>query len=343
MKEMKTRRRVLVTGGAGFLGSHICARLLAEGHDVVCLDNFASSHRANVEHLAANKRFTILQADVANVSRVGGLSLSAMGAPDVEWLDALDGVEQIYNLACIASPRRYQAMPVEVLKTSVLGALFVLELARRNGARVLQASTSEVYGEPEVHPQPESYRGHVSCTGPRACYDEGKRAAETLFADHHRAYGVDTRIARIFNTYGPRMAADDGRVVSNFVVQALRGEALTVYGDGSQTRSFCYVDDLVEGLMRLMGDGAPHEPVNLGNPQEVTILELATRVLALSGSRAKIVSGGAMPVDDPSRRCPDIRCAIATIGWKPKTSLDAGLRHTIAYFQTSISRGSSLR
>ncbi|MGD9914675.1 MAG: UDP-glucuronic acid decarboxylase family protein [Rhizobiaceae bacterium] len=312
----QSRKRILVTGGAGFLGSHLIDRLIGEGHAVVCLDNLQTGSRRNIEHLAGNPDFTFVEQDVTD-------------AIDLE-------VDAIYNLACPASPPHYQRDPIRTMKTSVLGALNVLELAKRRGCRVLQASTSEVYGDPNVHPQTEDYWGHVNPIGPRACYDEGKRSAETLFFDHHRHAGVRIKVARIFNTYGPRMDHADGRVVSNFVVQALRGEPITLYGDGSQTRSFCYVDDLVDGLMRLMNsDEGVTGPVNLGNPNEFTIRELAERAVRMTGSGSTI-EYRPLPEDDPRQRQPDISRAKATLGWEPKVQLEEGLGRTIAYFRTVV-------
>jgi len=302
--------RVLVTGGAGFIGSHLCERLLADGHEVLCLDNFFTGRKENVAHLLDDRRFELLRHDVVE--------------------PILLEVDRIYNLACPASPVHYQHNPVKTIKANVLGALHVLGMAKRVRARVLQASTSEVYGDPAVHPQPESYWGNVSCTGPRACYDEGKRVAEALFFAYHAQNGVDIRVARIFNTYGPRMLADDGRVVSNFIVQALRGEPLTLYGDGAQTRSFCYVDDLVDGLVRLM-DSDEVGPVNLGNPAEVSVAELARQVMELTGSNTGVVHEPA-PVDDPRRRQPDISLARRVLGWEPTVSLREGLERTVAWF-----------
>lgn len=308
---MKT---ILVTGGAGFLGSHLCDRLLAQGHHVICLDSFLTAGRDNLLHLKVERNFSLIEQDVIHPV-------------------AIEHVDEIYNLACPASPLHYQHDPIHTMQTSVIGALNVLELARRTGARIFQASTSEVYGDPHVHPQTEAYLGNVNTIGPRACYDEGKRAAETLFFDYHRCYGVEIKVVRIFNTYGPRMAANDGRVVSNFIVQALRGEDLTIYGDGSQTRSFCYVDDLVEGFIRLMGSEAGVlGPVNLGNPGEFTMLELATQVLKLTGSTSKL-SFQELPQDDPKQRRPDITRARETLGWAPTVELEAGLKRTIAYFR----------
>lgn len=313
---MKT---ILVTGGAGFLGSHLCDRLLAQGHHVICLDSFLTGGRDNLLHLKNERNFSLIEQDV------------------IDSLD-LEHVDEIYNLACPASPVHYQHDPVHTMKTSVLGAINVLELARKTGARVFQASTSEVYGDPLIHPQTEAYLGNVNTIGPRACYDEGKRAAETLFFDYHRRYGVEIKVVRIFNTYGPRMAANDGRVVSNFIVQALRGEDLTIYGDGAQTRSFCYVDDLVEGFIRLMGsDAGVLGPVNLGNPGEFTMLELATQVLRLTGSSSKL-SFQELPQDDPKQRCPDITRARNILGWAPTVELVKGLERTIEYFRGKLNR-----
>jgi UDP-glucuronate decarboxylase len=303
--------RILVTGGAGFIGSHLCERLLGEGHDVLCLDNFFTGRRANVQHLAASARFELIRHDVTE--------------------PILLEVDQIYNLACPASPVHYQYNPVKTIKTSVMGTIHMLGLAKRVRARILQASTSEVYGDPQVHPQPESYWGHVNPIGLRSCYDEGKRVAETLMMDYHRQNKVDIRIIRIFNTYGPRMAQEDGRVVSNFVIQALKGEDITVFGDGSQTRSFCYVDDLVEGMVRLMNKDGITGPVNVGNPTETTVLEFAQRIIALTGSRSRIVNKP-LPSDDPKQRQPDISLARKLLGWEPRVPLDDGLRRTIEYF-----------
>ena len=305
-------KRILVTGGAGFIGSHLCAALLDQGHEVLCVDNYYTGRRANIEPLFANRRFEALRHDVTFPLYVE--------------------VDEIYNLACPASPVHYQFDPVQTLKTSVHGAINMLGLAKRTRAKILQASTSEVYGDPKVHPQTEDYWGHVNPLGPRACYDEGKRAAETLFIDYRRQHGLGVKIARIFNTYGPRMLPDDGRVVSTFIVQALAGEPITVFGDGRQTRSFCYVDDLVEGLIRLMASADDLiGPVNLGNPEEFTIAELADRVTALTGSKSAIVSRP-LPTDDPHRRRPDISLAEAELGWRPTIELDDGLRKTVAYF-----------
>jgi UDP-glucuronate decarboxylase len=304
--------RILVTGGAGFLGSHLCERLLGEGHEVVCLDNFFTGRKANVRHLADHPAFELVRHDVVDPFRFE--------------------VDRIYNLACPASPPHYQHNPIKTTKTSVFGAIHCLGLGKRVGARVFQASTSEVYGDPEVHPQPEGYKGSVNPIGIRACYDEGKRCAETLFFDYHRQNGVDIRVVRIFNTYGPRMLPDDGRVVSNFIVQALQGRDLTVYGDGTQTRSFCYVDDLIEGFVRLMEHPSLLGPVNIGNPGEFTMLELAEKVLAKVGGRSKIIHLP-LPGDDPKQRQPDISLAKAELGWSPKVSLDEGLEPTIGYFR----------
>ena len=309
--------KVLVTGGAGFIGSHLCESLLAQGYDVICLDNFFTGRRENVRHLLESGRFELLRHDVCE--------------------PLLLQVDQIYNLACPASPIHYQYDPIKTVKSNVLGALNMLVLARRVGARILQASTSEVYGDPDVHPQPEGYWGHVNPIGLRSCYDEGKRVAETLMMDYHRQTGVDIRIARIFNTYGPRMAESDGRVVSNFIVQALRGEPLTIYGEGQQTRSFCYVDDLVQGLIRLMATDT-HLPVNLGNPGEFSIKELADEIAALCG-RPLEIEHRPLPEDDPKQRRPDIGRAEQLLDWRPKVSLKEGLRRTIPYFRALLDRG----
>ena len=304
--------RILVTGGAGFLGSHLCERLLTEGHEIICLDNFFTGRKANIARLLGHPAFELVRHDVTEPFKFE--------------------VDQIYNLACPASPPHYQHNPIKTIKTSVLGAIHCLGLAKRTRARVFQASTSEVYGDPEVHPQPESYRGCVNPIGIRACYDEGKRCAETLFFDYHRQNGVDIRVARIFNTYGPRMLPDDGRVVSNFIVQALRGSDLTIYGDGSQTRSFCYVDDLIDGFIRLMNHPTLTGPVNLGNPGEFTMLELAELVLKKTGSRSKITFLP-LPGDDPKQRQPDISLAQRELAWSPKIPLEQGLDATIDYFR----------
>ena len=305
--------RILVTGGAGFLGSHLSDRLLADGHEVVAVDNFFTGNKKNVRHLLDNKDFELMRHDVTFPLYVE--------------------VDAIYNLASPASPIHYQRDPVQTTKTSVLGAINMLGLAKRLGIKIFQASTSEVYGDPEVHPQPESYWGKVNPIGPRACYDEGKRAAETLFFDYHRQHGMEIRVARIFNTYGPRMAPDDGRVVSNFVLQALRGEPLTIYGDGSQTRSFCYASDLVDGFVRLMeNEKGLVGPVNLGNPGEFTMLELAEAVLEVTGSSSGI-DYQPLPQDDPKQRQPDISLAKKELGWEPTIQLREGLEKTAAYFK----------
>ncbi|MBQ1855500.1 MAG: SDR family oxidoreductase [Anaerovibrio sp.] len=306
-------KRILVTGGAGFIGSHLCKRLIDEGNEVICADNLFTGSKKNIEALLENNRFEFMRHDVTK--------------------ELLVEVDQIYNLACPASPVHYQYNPVKTMKTSVLGAINMLGLAKRVRGRILQASTSEVYGNPHVHPQPEGYWGNVNPIGIRSCYDEGKRAAETLFFDYHRQNGVDIKVIRIFNTYGPNMNPDDGRVVSNFIVQALKGEDITIYGDGRQTRSFCYVDDLVEGMVRMMNsrDGFTG-PVNLGNPGEFTMLELAEKVLALTGSKSKIVYKP-LPQDDPTQRKPVIDLAKKELDWEPKVALEEGLKKTIAYFE----------
>ena len=309
-------KRILVTGGAGFLGSHLCERLVGQGHDVLCVDNHLTGSRANVAHLLASPRFEMMRHDVTVPLHVE--------------------VDEIYNLACPASPIHYQRDPVRTTKTSVHGAINMLGLARRLGAKILQASTSEVYGDPDVHPQPETYRGRVNPIGIRGCYDEGKRCAETLFFDYWRQHGLRIKVVRIFNTYGPRMHAEDGRVVSNFIVQALRGDDITIYGDGSQSRSFCYVDDLVDGLIRMMATADDVTgPVNLGNTSEFTILELARAVLALTGSTSRLVHAE-LPSDDPRQRCPDTTLARALLDdWHAGTGLDEGLRRTIRYFRAA--------
>ncbi len=309
---MLAMRPTLVTGGAGFLGSHLCARLLADGHQVIAVDDFSTGQPANLAPIAGHPDLRVVRHDV------------------VEPRDF--DVGRIYNLACPASPVQYQRDPVRTTQTSVLGALNALQLGLRRGARVLQASTSEVYGDPQVHPQPETYWGHVDPTGPRACYDEGKRVAETLFADHHRAHGLDIRIVRIFNTYGPHMARADGRVVSNFVVRALAEEPLVLYGGGTQTRSFCYVGDLVEGLVQAMERDVGPQPINLGNPDEHTIRALAERIRRLTGSASPLVDGP-LPAHDPVRRRPDVTRARELLGWRPQVDLDEGLRRTIAWFR----------
>jgi len=306
---------ILVTGGAGFIGSHLCERLAGAGEEVLCLDNFYTGTKDNIRHLLQRPNFELVRHDI--------------------WLPLYVEVDRIYNLACPASPVHYQTNPVATTKTAVLGAINMLGLAKRRRARILQASTSEVYGDPQLHPQPESYWGHVNPIGPRACYDEGKRCAETLFFDYHRQAGVDIRIVRIFNTYGPRMHPRDGRVVSNFIVRALTGAPIELYGDGSQTRSFCYVSDLVDGLVAMMTQDAEIGPLNLGNPAEFTIRELAETVLRLTGSRSEIVFRP-LPPDDPVRRQPDIRKARAALAWEPKVALEDGLAETIAYFRTVL-------
>jgi UDP-glucuronate decarboxylase len=306
------RTRTLVTGGAGFIGSHLCRRLLERGHDVLCVDNFFSSTRGNIDELLSHPRFELQRHDITFPLYVE--------------------VDEIYNLACPASPVHYQFDPVQTTKTSVHGAINMLGLAKRTKARILQASTSEVYGDPEVHPQPEGYWGNVNPVGLRSCYDEGKRCAETLFFDYHRQHGVAVKVARIFNTYGPHMHPNDGRVVSNFIVQARSGRPLTIYGDGSQTRSFCYVDDLVDALIRLMEtDAAVTGPMNLGNPLEFSMRQLAEKVIALTGSGSRIIFEP-LPSDDPRQRRPDITFATQALGWRPTTGLDDGLARTIAYF-----------
>ena len=304
--------KTLVTGGAGFIGSHLCAKLLKAGKKVICLDNLLTGTYENISGLCSNPDFEYIQADVTDPL-------------------AFD-VDEIYNLACPASPIQYQQDPIRTAKTSFLGALNVLELARKNGAKVLQSSTSEIYGDPVVHPQREDYRGNVNTLGPRACYDEGKRIAETLFSDFRRFYGVNTKIIRIFNTYGPHMLENDGRVVSNFIIQALKGEPLTVYGDGTQTRSFCYVDDLVRGIMAMMEAEDASGPVNLGNPQEITVLHLAEMIIRKTGSSSRLLFEK-LPEDDPCRRKPDITLAKRLLGWQPQMSIEEGLDETIAYFR----------
>ena len=312
VRRYQSVRRVLVTGGAGFLGSHLCERLLAEGHEVVCADNLFTGSKQNIEHLNGHPRFEFIRHDVTFPLYVE--------------------VDEIYNLACPASPIHYQHDPVQTTKTSVHGAINMLGLAKRLRARIFQASTSEVYGDPQVHPQPEGYWGHVNPIGSRSCYDEGKRCAETLFFDYHRQHGLEIKVARIFNTYGPRMHPNDGRVVSNFIVQALRGEPITIYGEGQQTRSFCYVDDLIEGFVRLM-DTPPTitGPMNLGNPGEFTIRELAEQVIEMVGAKSRL-SFLPLPADDPTQRQPDIAFARQALGWEPKVALREGLARTIAYF-----------
>jgi UDP-glucuronate decarboxylase len=311
-------KRVLVTGGAGFLGSHLCEALLQRGHDVLCVDNYFTGRRDNVVHLSGHPRFELQRHDITFPLYVE--------------------VDEIYNLACPASPVHYQYDPVQTAKTSVIGAINMLGLAKRTGARILQASTSEVYGDPTLHPQPEEYRGNVNPLGPRACYDEGKRCAETLFFDYHRQHNVRIKVMRIFNTYGPRMHPSDGRVVSNFIVQALRGEDITLYGDGSQTRAFCYVDDLIDGMIRLMNsDEDVTGPINIGNPVEMSVRALAETVIRMSGAPSKIVYRP-LPQDDPRQRCPDISRARDVLGWQPKVPLEVGLRRTIDAFRERLER-----
>lgn len=307
--------RILVTGGAGFLGSHLCDRLIKEGSSVICVDNLFTGSKANIRHLLSNPNFEFIRHDITEPLYVE--------------------VDQIYNLACPASPPHYQYDPIKTAKTSVYGAMNMLGLAKRVKARILQASTSEVYGDPEVHPQPETYRGCVNPIGIRSCYDEGKRMSETLFFDYHREHRVEIRVIRIFNTYGPRMNPDDGRVVSNFIVQALKGEDITIYGDGKQTRSFCYVDDLVDGMYRMMNAEDFTGPVNLGNPGEFTMIELAQKILALTESSSKLVYCP-LPSDDPTQRKPVIDLAKTRLGWEPKVGLEGGLKKTIEYFQSII-------
>ena len=320
-REYHARKRILVTGGAGFVGSHLCDALLAAGHEVLCADNFFTGNKANIEALLDHPYFELLRHDVTFPLYVE--------------------VDEIYNLACPASPIHYQHDPVQTLKTSVHGAINMLGLAKRLKARILQASTSEVYGDPNMHPQPEEYWGNVNPIGPRSCYDEGKRCAETLFFDYHRQFRLPIKVARVFNTYGPRMHPNDGRVVSNFIVQALRGDPITIYGDGKQTRSFCFVSDLVEGLRRLMD--SPEDvtgPINLGNPGEFTMIELAEAVIRLTGSTSRMVFRPA-PVDDPRQRQPDITKARGKLGWEPTIPLEQGLVHTIAYFDRLLTRGNA--
>ncbi len=307
--------RILVTGGAGFLGSHLCEKLLAEGHDVICMDNLFTGSKNNIRHLLDNPYFEFVRHDIVDPFKFE--------------------VDRIYNFACPASPIHYQFNAIKTIKTSVMGAINCLGLAKRTRARVLQASTSEVYGDPKIHPQPESYWGHVNPIGIRSCYDEGKRCAETLFYDYHRQNKVDIRIVRIFNTYGPRMHPNDGRVVSNFVVQALRGEPITIYGDGSQTRSFCFVDDLIDGIIRLMEQEQTIGPINIGNPGEFTIRQLAEMVLAKTGSRSRLVFQP-LPQDDPLQRKPDITLAKKFLGWEPRIPLSEGLDRTIDFFRREL-------
>ncbi len=318
-----TRKRILVTGGAGFLGSHLCERLLAEGNDVLSVDNYFTGRKDNIAHLLDNPRFEAMRHDICFPLYVE--------------------VDEIYNLACPASPVHYQFDPVQTTKVSVIGAINMLGLAKRVRARIFQASTSEVYGDPSMHPQTEAYRGNVNPLGPRACYDEGKRCAETLFFDYFRQHHLRIKVARIFNTYGPRMHPNDGRVVSNFIVQALRGEDITLFGDGGQTRAFCFVDDLIEGFLRLMATGEEVTgPINLGNPHEIPVRALAERVIALTGSRSNIVYRP-LPQDDPMQRCPDITRARAVLGWEPSVALDDGLARTIAYFERLLSERGAVR
>ena len=312
--------RILVTGGAGFLGSHLCERLLLEGHEVICLDNFFTGRKKNVQQLVENPRFELIRHDVT--------------------VPLVIEVDTIYHLACPASPIHYQYNAIKTIKANVLGTINMLGIAKRVKGRILFASTSEVYGDPAVHPQKEDYWGNVNPIGIRSCYDEGKRVAETLMMDYHRQHHVDIKIVRIFNTYGPRMLADDGRVVSNFIVQALKGEDITVYGQGSQTRSFCYVDDLVDGMVRMMNSEKFIGPVNIGNPEEYTILELAKKIIVMTGSGSKI-SFKPLPSDDPTQRRPDITLAGKKLGWTPVISVDAGLKKTIEYFQKELSRTNS--
>jgi UDP-glucuronate decarboxylase len=307
--------RILVTGGGGFIGSHLVEALLGQGHEVLCLDNFFTGSKGNIRHLLGKNRFEMIRHDIVE--------------------PILLEVDQVYNLACPASPVHYQFNPVKTVKTNVLGTLNMLGLAKRVKARILQASTSEVYGDPQVHPQPETYWGHVNPIGPRSCYDEGKRLAETLMMDYHRNNGVDVRIVRIFNTYGPRMAFEDGRVVSNFIIQALKNHPITVYGDGSQTRSFCYVNDMVAGLMTMMDQERLTGPINLGNPGEFTILELARKVIEMTGSKSEVIYKD-LPADDPKQRKPDIGLAKDKLGWEPKVALEDGLQATIADFRDRL-------
>ena len=318
MAKSQDRASILVTGGAGFLGSHLCDRLIADGHDVICVDNFFTGTKRNIEHLVKHPRFELMRHDVTFPLYIE--------------------VDQIYNLACPASPIHYQHDPVQTTKTSVHGAINMLGLAKRLRCRIFQASTSEVYGDPNVHPQHEDYWGHVNPIGPRSCYDEGKRCAETLFFDYHRQHDMPIKVARIFNTYGPRMHPNDGRVVSSFIMQALQNQDITLFGDGSQTRSFCYADDLIDGLVRLMNSPANVTgPINIGNPNEFTILQLAKMVVELTGSRGKIAHRP-LPQDDPRQRQPDISKANELLGWKPRTELREGLKKTIAYFEEMIAK-----
>jgi UDP-glucuronate decarboxylase len=316
-----TKKKVLVTGGAGFLGSHLCERLLSDGHSVLCVDNYFTGSKDNIAHMLGDANFEAMRHDITFPLYVE--------------------VDEIYNLACPASPIHYQFDPVQTTKTSVVGAINMLGLAKRTRARVLQASTSEVYGDPTISPQPETYRGNVNPLGPRACYDEGKRCAETLFFDYHRQHRTRVKVVRIFNTYGPRMHPQDGRVVSNFIMQALTGQDITLYGDGLQTRAFCYVDDLIEGFVRMMA--TPDEvtgPVNLGNPHEITVRELAERIIAMIGAPSRLVHAP-LPQDDPLQRCPDITLAKGLLGWEPNVPLERGLARTIAYFEGLVKKESS--
>jgi UDP-glucuronate decarboxylase len=317
-----SRKRVLVTGGAGFLGSHLCERLVRDGHDVLCVDNFFTGQKDNIAHLLSNPQFEMLRHDVT--------------------FPLYLELDEIYNLACPASPIHYQSDPVQTTKTSVVGAINMLGLAKRTKSKILQASTSEVYGDPTVHPQTEDYRGNVNPLGPRACYDEGKRCAETLFFDYHRQHELRIKVARIFNTYGPRMHPNDGRAVSNFIVRALKGEDITVYGDGLQTRAFCYVEDLIDGFVRMMA--SPDDvtgPINLGNPHEIPVRELAERVIDLIGAKSQIVHRP-LPQDDPMQRCPDIARAQQMLGWRPRVGLDEGLRETITYFDRMLNKAGTM-
>lgn len=319
LKNYSLRKRILVTGGAGFLGSHLCERLLADDAEVLCVDNFFTGSRQNIKHLLSDPRFEFLRHDITFPLYVE--------------------VDEIYNLACPASPVHYQFDPVQTTKTSVIGAINMLGLAKRTKARILQASTSEVYGDPMVHPQPEAYWGNVNPIGPRSCYDEGKRCAETLFFDYHRQHKLEIRVVRIFNTYGPRMHPNDGRVVSNFIVQALQGQNITIFGDGAQTRSFCYVDDLIEGMIRMMNNKDDLVgPINIGNPNEFTMLELAENVIRLTGSNSLLINHP-LPRDDPKQRQPDITLAREKLNWKPQIQLEAGLDRTIEYFRKLIAEG----
>jgi UDP-glucuronate decarboxylase len=314
--------RVLVTGGAGFIGSHLCEYLLEKGYRVISLDNFYTGHETNIDHLKDDPKFTFIRHDLTDPIKLE--------------------IDQIYNLACPASPIQYQKRPINTRKMGSFAVIHMLGLAKRTGARILQASTSEIYGNPTMHPQPETYWGNVNPLGPRSCYDEGKRFAEGLFMDYHREHKLDTRIVRIFNTYGPRMSATDGRVVSNFIMQALKGEPITIYGTGKQTRSFCYVNDLIEGMYKVMQLEDYHEPINLGNPDEKTILEIAEMITEMTGSKSEIIFHP-LPEDDPERRCPDITRAIKLIDWEPRVSLREGLRKTIGWFDYNFSTSSSSR